>query len=406
MPRPRTRFSLDEKRQVYVGWFHDLREPGQTWTPRFDLCSKYDCENKITKRGKIKRSSKEQADFLTKRWAERLQELLSKKDRTETEKSPKIQIVFQVWLDQISMDRSPETYRLYQRAANLYLKSVGNHPVDAFTKAMELKFLKAVYDAGRSQANAFKMISTIQTFFHWASQSGYCPDVKITKPRKTKKEPKIFTQDDVARTLARMRAEISQTTGNRKRMLRVNQMRAFFMVLNTGMRPGEVWSLALSDIDLRNGVLLIRDHLIHRRKVRVGVVEEFWQPKERIEKTIPINAELARFLADDLAQRLERERYYIDDGNGVLAYCSSAQLSRPIGDLQREIGIDGIKPLHGGRGTVISRLLQAGASPVQVKDLVGHQNLETTLGYLNTADMPKRALAETISTLIDTKDHR
>ena len=56
--------------------------------------------------------------------------------------------------------------------------------------------------------------------------------------------------------------------------------------------------------------------------------------------------------------------------------------------IQRRLGIQGVKPLHGFRAFVATQLLQNGVDVSIVRDILRHKELTTTLSYLNRSKMP------------------
>ena len=51
--------------------------------------------------------------------------------------------------------------------------------------------------------------------------------------------------------------------------------------------------------------------------------------------------------------------------------------------IQIKTGWRGPKPMHGFRAALVTELLRQGASPVHVQWLLRHEDLSTTMGYLD-----------------------
>jgi len=199
MPKPRTNWSINEKRGVVVGWFHELREPGQTWTPRLDLYTAEEYLFKTLSTGKKRRTESERKRFIDQLRAEKLKSLLAdrKASPKKNEAGPKINEVFQEWLDHVSAARSKKTILSYAKTANLYVQLIGNHRMGDLSRALLARFMSKVKAhpadnrAGKllSDDTVFKHGRQLQTFLIWAKKSGYTnEDFEVTKPRLTKKE--------------------------------------------------------------------------------------------------------------------------------------------------------------------------------------------------------------------------
>src|SRR3989339_250969 len=141
MPRARTNWSVDEERGVLVGFFHELRKPGQTWTPRYDLCSTDEFAFKQTSRGKVRRSEKEQTELIARLKAEKLKALLAEKPPVvERKGGPLVLEVMDEWLAEVSEFRAPGTLRMYKRAVALYREAVGDHSISEFASTHNRRF--------------------------------------------------------------------------------------------------------------------------------------------------------------------------------------------------------------------------------------------------------------------------
>jgi len=153
----------------------------------------------------------------------------------------------------------------------------------------------------------------------------------------------------------------------------------------TGMRGGEVRALRVEHIMLDRNLLLLRDNQETGHKI-----------KGRIERTLPIVEPLAEFLAMDLASRTNKERYYLGDGQGGPFYRSVDSLTRGISKALTECGIEGVKPLHGLRGTVLTELSRAGVDVVKIQKIAGHREITTTRRYINADTLE---IADALATL-------
>jgi site-specific recombinase XerC len=130
---------------------------------------------------------------------------------------------------------------------------------------------------------------------------------------------------------------------------------------SSGLRRREVVNLDVGDVDLERRMVLIR-------KSKYG--------KDRI---VPVNEVAARFLRKYLEGRTE--------GSQPLFLCRNGRLTLTALDAlfakhAKQTGID--KPgvsMHSIRHTVATHLLEQGANIRYVQELLGHENIQTTVRY-------------------------
>ena len=103
--------------------------------------------------------------------------------------------------------------------------------------------------------------------------------------------------------------------------------------------------------------------------------------------------------AIEVNSRQPKEQWFLDDGQGKLAYTSETHLARPFSEINRALGIDGVKPLHGIRASVITHLLELGNEITLVQKLARHTLITTTKGYQNTARQSTVGLVRSIMLL-------
>ena len=141
-----------------------------------------------------------------------------------------------------------------------------------------------------------------------------------------------------------------------------------------GLRPGEVASLRLDDIDWRGGTIEVPT-----RKNRRGAV-------------LP----LPRVAGEALVDYLRGERPATDERRVFVKHLgmhrgmpiSSTAVSGVVTRALRRAAVDA--PLGGAyvfRHTVASRMVQQGASLKEVADVLGHRSLDTTAIYAKL-DLP------------------
>lgn|GEM_PF-5078154 len=95
---------------------------------------------------------------------------------------------------------------------------------------------------------------------------------------------------------------------------------------------------------------------------------------------------------------------YLECGKGDHYFKYADYLTAGFKKHLAKMGVKGIKPLHGSRATVASRLLNEENYDVShVRDLLGHSDIKTTLGY-KKKDLP--TLREAVSSLSNGKKRK
>jgi len=141
-----------------------------------------------------------------------------------------------------------------------------------------------------------------------------------------------------------------------------------FVVLETGLRLGELTALKWSDIDFNSGNIKVQ------RSITVGIEGSTKSNKIRI---IPISN-----LLFELLHGLEKESEYVftrPDGRPM----SHSQSEKKLRKIVKEAGIKHIS-WHGLRHTFASRLANHEDGGVQfVQVLLGHSDIKTTMRYVH-----------------------
>lgn len=133
--------------------------------------------------------------------------------------------------------------------------------------------------------------------------------------------------------------------------------------LNTGMRKSEILSLKWENIDLKNGFILLGQHLT----------------KNSERREIPINDTLRAALTI-LERRLDIPYLFYDLTTGKRFMDVKISFQTAL----RRAGIRDFH-FHDLRHTFASRLVMAGVDLVTVKELLGHKSFNMTLRYAHLA---------------------
>lgn len=201
-------------------------------------------------------------------------------------------------------------------------------------------------------------------------------------------EISIFTAEEIA--IFKVEASSKFSNGKPK----YQQPAAYILMLNTGLRTGELLGLLNSDIDLEFKVLTVRQGVkevskrngteqLSGREIKVG------KPKTATSKrTVPLNS-----TAIEMIKLLREERYFGEDS--PLVADEDGNYTRPVNFRKRYYRIlkaAGIeqKGLHSLRHTFATNLVNGvkqndgsikSLSPKQVADLLGHSTSQITEIY-------------------------
>lgn len=198
----------------------------------------------------------------------------------------------------------------------------------------------------------------------------------------------IFTPEEIEK----FKAEAFSTFKDGKR--KYQQPAAYILMLNTGLRTGELLGLLNADIDLEKKTLIVRQgvkevsrrngtEFTSGREIKVG------KPKSATSKrTVPLNRTAVEMIED-----LRREAYFgentplVADGSG--GYTKPVNLRKRFYRILKAAGIEQ-KGLHSLRHTFATHLVNGqkqpdgtvkALSPRQVADLLGHSTSQITELY-------------------------
>jgi integrase len=220
---------------------------------------------------------------------------------------------------------------------------------------------------------------------------------KLTeRPRDTRKEMRTLTLEQVAITL------LPAITADRL-------YAAFFLTFATGLRRGELLALRWRDVDLKTGVLHVRQTLVGVRNHGPRREEEktmlaFQEPKTaQSRRTIPIPeacfAALKQQKAHQAEERLLLGQAYQDHG---LVVCQAdgkpidpRNFTRYFDRVLRQAGLPRIR-FHDARHTFATLMLELGESPKTVQTMLGHSRVAITLDIYShvSLELEKKAAAK------------
>ena len=164
-------------------------------------------------------------------------------------------------------------------------------------------------------------------------------------------------------------------------------LRVFMLGNYGGMRRGEIWSLPLDRIDLEQGKIYISpvDQDGGLSKDRKPIHVKF-KPKSGGDDWQPIVGKLRDFLAEDLADRNEDERWFLDKGDGSVWFASPDGITKGIKKILDELGIEG-GAIHFFRKARLNEIWEENTN--DSTKFGRHQNQDTTEQHYTSGEKPE-----------------
>lgn len=291
---------------------------------------------------------------------------------------------------------------------------IGQKVVGDITSADIKAILNRWMNEGYAYTTVKKVYNILTDYFRYLTQQELIPKNPMAAVPMIKKANFMAAQGKENRPtfenvtafspseIERFKAEASRTWGNGERIYQ--QAAAYTLMLNTGLRTGEVLGLLNSDIDLANKVIHLQrgvKEITRRngteatsgREVKVGKLKTASSKRD-----VPLNQAAVDAILD-----LRNERYFgedtplIPDENG--GYTRPVNFRKRYYRILEAAGIER-KGLHSLRHTFATTLVNGvkqpdgsirSLSPRQVADLLGHSTSEITELYYVKKDTARLA---------------
>lgn len=213
---------------------------------------------------------------------------------------------------------------------------------------------------GASNRHIENQRSYISAFFQWMTaedliEKNPCGKIKPIKCEKIRRLPFTEVQIDRLRSAC--------DTPKKRAMIEV--------LLSSGVRCEELISLDVSDIDIRNRTVLVRDG--KGGKDRVTYMSEL--AAEHLEAYLRMRTDTS----PELFQNKFGGRYETTDA-----------IRKTVSSIGRAAGVRDVHP-HRFRRTFATSLYRRGMDIHEIQRLMGHSNVQTTLEYIYTDDAQLRA---------------
>lgn len=148
-------------------------------------------------------------------------------------------------------------------------------------------------------------------------------------------------------------------------MKRPDQQDAFCILLDTGMRPSELWNLEVRDVDLNKSIVTI------------------WLNKTDHPRSIPMTMRVRSIFQRRVKDITGHSGYQPACRDVLFPYTDNTWFHQTWNKAKKLIGLENEKELipYTLRHTCCSRLIQSKTSLVHVKEWMGHKCIATTLRY-------------------------
>lgn len=275
-----------------------------------------------------------------------------------------------------SYQRDLEDLRNYLNRRNVGLTTAKTEDLSGY-----LSHLAAQDFAASSQARRLSAMRQFYKFLYAETLRTDDPTAILDAPKKARSLPKVLSEADVSKLLARAVEEAESTEPGRTGRLRM--LALLELLYATGMRVSELVSLPAKVLDHEGRFLMIRG-------------------KGNKERLVPLSrsaiAALAAYgaaRAADAPQDRHADSPWLFPSSSKEGYLPRQVFARDLKELAARAGIRvaTISP-HVLRHAFASHLLQNGADLRVVQELLGHSDISTTQIYTHVLEERLREVVE------------
>ena len=263
---------------------------------------------------------------------------------------------------------SERTLQFYEDTLTKFVKYADKHLSDITSQDIRSYFAYVQSLNNCSNASLDNIRRNLNTFFNTISNEGYIqsnPMAKIKKIKSTKQVKKPFSDLEIEK----MRNELSLKSENTPihQLYKYQDQALFELLLSSGIRLNECVQLNKKDIDLQNCTFVVLGKGNKERVCYFSVKCQYYLDK------------LFNFdYRGNAIKYADCEALFVTK-NPKSDRLSSNAIERKIRELGENCGVKAHP--HKFRRTFATTLLGKGVPIEQIKELLGHANLDTTMIY-------------------------
>jgi integrase/recombinase XerC len=258
---------------------------------------------------------------------------------------------------------SDNTIRNYEADLKSFYE-FNNEDILKINRDIVNSYLKNLYDNNVSKSSIARHLSSLRTFYNYLVKKEYIDInyfINIKNPKKDNHLPKFVKDNDIDKMF---QVPDTRTWIGKRNLLIIRMLYA------TGVRVSELVNIKLDDLNISDRTIRILGKGSKERIVVFGNNTE-----------------------DALNDYLDNGRYQIDIHNSKYLFLnkdgnklSDRYVRKIIDDIIFKASIDMHVSPHMLRHTFATGMLNNGADLVSVKDLLGHESLNTTSIYTHVSD--------------------
>ena len=269
-----------------------------------------------------------------------------------------------------SRQYAQQTIQVYSFALRVFLSWLGEiHHKEVRTEHVNNYMKHLVNERGVSRSYQNQHVNAIKSFYKFTISIHLSSDM-IIRPRREYKLPHYLTREEVSKLFSSL--------GNLKHRAMVS------LVYACGLRLGETIRLRLTDIDVSQRLLVVR------------------QSKGNKDRVVPVPESILQML-NEYAMAYKPQIFLFEGQFDGEAY-SERSLQQVFKGAVRKSGIRQTEAsLHWLRHSYATHLLEMGTNLRDLQTLLGHKNLKTTEGYTHISSTKFTHIVSPFDVLPDNK---
>jgi len=252
---------------------------------------------------------------------------------------------------------SEHTIRAYRKDLDIFLKESSVRDIKD-TDVLDIRgFVASQVSKGLNKSTVSRRLSSLKSFFNYLCREGIMdrnPAKIVPSPKLPQKHPVFLSVDDAFGLVERPDGMDFISIRNRA---------VLELLYSSGIRVGEMSSLDIDNLDIREGIMMVRGKGKKERLVPIG--------------STALNAMKSYIIERHLIKKKEKALFINRSGKRL----TERTLRRVVVKYAKEFGIHGKIGPHTLRHTFATHLLQDGADLRVIQELLGHESLSTTQKY-------------------------